>query len=53
MHAVKGVGCVIFHLESGESLEVATMLFLPELKVNLFSVSTLKDEGYGVVFQCR
>jgi hypothetical protein len=41
---------VRFQLESGGSLEVAEVLFVPELKVNLLSVSALEDEGYGVVF---
>jgi hypothetical protein len=50
-HAVKGVGCVRFQLESGGSLEMEEMLFVPELKVNFLSVSSLEDEGYGVVFQ--
>jgi hypothetical protein len=30
---------------------VAEVLFVPELKVNLLSVSALEDEGYRVVFQ--
>jgi hypothetical protein len=51
MHAVKGVGCVRFQLESGGSLEVAEVLFVLEMKVSFLSVSTLEDEGYGVVFQ--
>jgi hypothetical protein len=51
MHAVKGVGCVRFQLESGGSLEVAKMLFVPEMKVNLLSVSTLEDMGYVVMFE--
>jgi hypothetical protein len=34
MHAVKGVGCVRFQLESGGSLEVAEVLFVLELKVS-------------------
>jgi hypothetical protein len=51
MHAVKGVGCVRFQLELGGSLEVAEVLFVPELKVSLLSVSALEDEGYRVVFQ--
>jgi hypothetical protein len=50
MHAVKGVGCVRFQLESGGSLEVAKVLFVLEMKVSLLSVSALEDEGYGVVF---
>jgi hypothetical protein len=51
MHAVKGVGCVRFQLESGGSLEVAEVLFVPELKVNLLSVSALEDMGYAVMFE--
>jgi hypothetical protein len=50
-NAVKGVGCVRFQLESGGSLEVAEVLFVLELKVSLLLVSTLEDEGYGVVFE--
>jgi hypothetical protein len=51
MHAVKGVGCVRFQLDSGGSLEIAEVLFVLELKVSLLSISTLEDEGYGVVFE--
>jgi hypothetical protein len=51
MHALKGVGCVIFQLESGGSLEVDEVMFVPELKVNLVSVSTLEDMGYVVMFE--
>jgi len=51
MNAVKGVGCVRFQLESGCSLEVAKVLFVPELKVSLLSVSTLEDMGYAVMFK--
>jgi hypothetical protein len=50
MHAVKGVGCVRFQLESRGSLEVAKVLFFPELKLSLLLVSALEDEGYGVMF---
>jgi hypothetical protein len=49
MHVVKGVGCVIFQLELGGFLEVAEVLLVPELLVNLLSVSSLEDEGCGVV----
>jgi hypothetical protein len=34
MHALKGVGCIRFQLESSGSLEVVEVLFVPELKVN-------------------
>jgi hypothetical protein len=51
MHAMKGVGCVRFQLELGGSLEVAEVLFVPKLKVNLLSVSALQDMGYAVMFE--
>jgi len=51
MHLVKGVGCVRFQLESRGSLKVTEVLFVPELKVIFLLVSTLEDEGYGVVFK--
>jgi hypothetical protein len=41
MHAVKGVGCVRFQLESGGSLEVAEVLLIPELKVSFLLVLDL------------
>jgi hypothetical protein len=51
MHAVKGVGCVRFQLESGVSLEVAGVMYVPGLKVNLLSVSSLEDMGYVVTLE--
>ena len=48
-HAVEGVGKVIFQLESGGYLEVGDVLFVPELKRNLVSVSALEDDGYAVL----
>jgi hypothetical protein len=51
MHEVKAIGCVRFQLESGGSLEVEEVLFVPRLKVSLLSVSALEDERYGVVFK--
>jgi hypothetical protein len=50
-HAVKGVGCVRFQLELGVSLEVdEVVMYVPELKVNLLSISALEDMGYEVMF---
>jgi len=51
MNAVKGVGCVIFQLELGGSMEVEEVLFVSELKVRLLSVSSLEDKGYAFVFE--
>lgn len=50
-HAVKGVGCVKFQLESGGFLEVTWMLFVSGLMVHFLSVSTLEDDGYRVLFR--
>jgi len=49
IHVVKGVGCIIFQLESGGSLDVVEVLFVPELKVNLLSIATLEDDGYAIL----
>jgi hypothetical protein len=40
---VEGVGTVRFQLESGGSLEVADVLHVPELKMNLLSVLAMED----------
>jgi hypothetical protein len=48
--AVKGVGRVRFQLESGGFLEVVEVLYIPELTVNLLSMSALDESGFGVVF---
>jgi hypothetical protein len=45
MHTVKGLGIVDFQLESGGSLKVAEVLHVPELKLNLLSVSFFEDGG--------
>jgi hypothetical protein len=50
-HALKGVGCVRFQLESGMSLEVDEVMYVPELSVNFLSVSALEDKGYAVMFE--
>jgi hypothetical protein len=47
---VRGVGYVRFQLESGGFLGIEHMLYVPDLKVNLLSVSSFKDEGYAVAF---
>jgi hypothetical protein len=51
MHVMKRVGCVTFQLESGVSLEVAGVMYVPRLKVNFFSISSLEDMGYAVTFE--
>jgi hypothetical protein len=48
--AVKGVGRVRFQLESRGLQEVGEVLYIPELTVNLLSVSALDESVFGVVF---
>ena len=50
--AVKGVGSVRFHLVSGGFLEVVEVLYVPEMMVNLLSVSSLEVDRFGVAFYC-
>lgn len=49
-HEVKGIGTVRFQLEVGGFLEIEHMLFVPKLRMNLHSVSSFKDGGYGITF---
>jgi hypothetical protein len=49
--AVRGVGRVRFRLEYGGFLELDEVLFVPGLRVNLFSVSALEDVGYCTLFK--
>ena len=48
---VEGVGTVRFQLESRGSLEVASVLYVSELKINLLSVSAMEDKGYTITFE--
>ena len=50
-YAVKGVGTVVFQLESEGSLEVVGVMYVPRLSVNLLSVSAFEDTGYAITFE--
>lgn len=45
-----GVGIVSFQRESSPPLKVTKFLYVPRLKKNLISVSSIEDKGYVVVF---
>jgi hypothetical protein len=47
-YAVKGKGTFMFQLESGGLLEAHDVLYVPELKKNLLSVSVLEDKGFSM-----
>lgn len=49
-HPVKGVGTCTIKLNSSVSLQVRGVLYVPGIKRNLVSISTLEDNGYRVTF---
>jgi hypothetical protein len=48
---VVGSGTVSFHRESLPPLTLAEVLYVPGLKKNLVSVSTIEEKGYEVLFR--
>jgi hypothetical protein len=50
-YAIKRVGTISFQLESGSSLEVKDVLYVPRLRKNLLLVSIMEDKGFVVKFQ--
>jgi hypothetical protein len=49
-YVVKGVGTTLFQLNSGNPLKMSEVLYIPRLKKNLLSISSLEDRGYAVDF---
>jgi hypothetical protein len=49
-YAVKGEGTIMFQLESGGSLDAQDVLYVPGLKKNFLSVSTMEDKGFFITF---
>jgi len=49
-HLIKGFGSIKFHLESGESVVLHDVMYVPGLKNNLVSISALEDKGMRVAF---
>ena len=50
MLAVKGVGSVKFQLESGVYVELAEVLYVPSLSMNILFVSGFEMDGCRLVF---
>jgi hypothetical protein len=50
-HSVRGSGTVSFRLESGEILRVSNVLWVPELRRSVLSVSEIERKGYHVLFR--
>jgi hypothetical protein len=49
-YAVKGFGTTSFQLKSGKPLKMNEVLYVPRLKKNLLSISSMDDKGYAVEF---
>jgi hypothetical protein len=50
---IEGVGSISFRLEFGARLHMDEVLYVPGLKKNVLSFSTLEDKGYWVIFKDR
>jgi hypothetical protein len=50
-HSVRGSSIVSFRLESGEILRVSNVLWVPELRRSVLSVSKIERKGYHVLFR--
>jgi hypothetical protein len=46
---VKGEGIITFHLKSGGSLDAQDVLYVPGLKKNFLSVSSMEDNGFSML----
>jgi hypothetical protein len=49
-YIVKGVGSSSLQLNSGTPLHLSDVLFVPGMRMNLVSISTLENKGYKVAF---
>ena len=49
-YPVKGTGTVTLHLSQGQVIRLQDVLYVPDLKKNLVSISTMEDKGFKVAF---
>jgi hypothetical protein len=49
-YTVRGVGTSTFQLDSDMQLKLEEVLYVPEMKRNLVSISALEDKGYKITF---
>eukprot|EP00253_Pinus_taeda_P030289 PITA_30289 len=49
-YPVKGIGNVSLKLNQGNTIHLQDVLYVPDLKKNLVSISTMEDKGYKVAF---
>jgi hypothetical protein len=50
-HAVQGSGTMAFWMELGGVLRVTNVIWVPELKRSVLSVSTIEKKGFEVLFR--
>jgi hypothetical protein len=50
-HTVQGSGTVSFQMDSGDVSRVTNVLWVPKLRKSVFSVSTIEEKGYEVLFR--
>lgn len=51
VRAIRGISSVRFKLFFGKILDLHGVLFVPELRTSLISISALEKEGFGVLFK--
>ena len=49
-YPIKGVGNVTLQLNQGNTIHLQEVLYVPNLKKNLVSISAMEDKGYKVAF---
>ena len=49
-YSIKGGGEAVYHLDSGKRMKMKEVLYVPGLKKNLLSISTLEEKGFRVAF---
>eukprot|EP00253_Pinus_taeda_P006195 PITA_06195 len=49
-YPMKGVGNVTLQLNQGNTIHLQDVLYVPDLKKNLVSISAMEDKGYKVAF---
>ena len=47
---MKGIGIVTLHLNQGQTIHLQEVLYVPDLKKNLVSISAMEDKGFNVAF---
>lgn len=49
-YAARGARKTSFQLENGDHLRMRNVLYVPELKKNLLSISAMEDKGFRIAF---